>query len=219
MIKVLKGSISETDIKLSEVIRYAGGGDEKVAEKAKKCISHLLPEFNCKACYDEFFISADKEETDLGFLRVKSKDLAKNLDGCTKIVLFAATLGAQTDRYLQKASLMSAVDALMAQSAAAAAIEAWCDKICNHISKENPNLFLRPRFSPGYGDLSLNIQPAILSSLDCLRKIGLTSTKNLMLTPSKSVTAIVGISECDKRVKSGCAVCKNNGCIYKRSTK
>ncbi|UKI34970.1 MAG: hypothetical protein L6V93_11835 [Clostridiales bacterium] len=49
-------------------------------------------------------------------------------------MIFAATLGIETDRYLQKCSLISPASALIAQGTGAAAIEEWCDEICKNFS-------------------------------------------------------------------------------------
>ena len=70
-------------------------------------------------------------------------------------------------------------------------IEALCDVFCEDIEKEYGKT--RPRFSAGYGDLPLELQREIFSVLDCPKSIGLTLTDSLLMSPSKSVTAIVGI--------------------------
>jgi hypothetical protein len=56
-------------------------------------------------------------------------------------------------------------------------------------------LTITRRFSPGYGDLPLDIQPALLAVLDAERRIGLTCTQSLILLPRKSVTALIGLGE------------------------
>ena len=50
-----------------------------------------------------------------------------------------------------------------------------------------------PRFSAGYGDFSLEFQRNICDALDCQRKIGITLQESLIMLPTKSVTAIIGI--------------------------
>ena len=74
-----------------------------------------------------------------------------------------------------------------------AAIEAVCDKLCCEIAEQYSQYKLRPRFSPGYGDLSLYVQRDIVRILDTYRKIGLTLSDSLLMIPQKSVTAIVGL--------------------------
>jgi cobalamin-dependent methionine synthase I len=54
---------------------------------------------------------------------------------------------------------------------------------------------LRPRFSPGYGDLPLELQTNLFKVLDCQHFIGLTLNDSMLMSPSKSVTAIVGLRE------------------------
>ena len=71
-------------------------------------------------------------------------------------------------------------------------IEALCDKFNKDFEFEN-EVSLKPRFSPGFGDLSLMIQKDIFAVLDCPRKIGLSLNDSLLMSPTKSVTAFVGI--------------------------
>ena len=52
---------------------------------------------------------------------------------------------------------------------------------------------LRPRFSPGYGDLPLDFQKEFLKITDASRKLGISLNDSLLMSPSKSVTAIIGI--------------------------
>ena len=87
------------------------------------------------------------------------------------------------------------------------------------IAKElDAGLYLRPRFSPGYGDFSILHQKELLQMLEAPKKIGLTLTEGYMLTPTKSVTALLGMSkdakECDIK---GCEACTKEDCIYRRS--
>ena len=75
--------------------------------------------------------------------------------------------------------------------------------------------FLRPRFSPGYGDFELGVQSDIFRVLDCPRRIGLSLNKSLLMSPSKSVTAIIGISDRQAVCASGCNLCDKKDCAFK----
>ena len=75
---------------------------------------------------------------------------------------------------------------------ASSGIEVFCDLVNDEMKAGR---ILKPRYSPGYGDVSLSCQNDILSFLDAYRKIGLTLTETYLMTPIKSVTAIVGIEE------------------------
>ena len=82
---------------------------------------------------------------------------------------------------------------------------------------EEEHLYLRPRFSPGYGDFDICYQEPIVRMLNCAKTIGLTLTDSFMMTPTKSVTAVIGIStQKDRCPISGCEVCTKKDCEYRR---
>ena len=89
-----------------------------------------------------------------------------------------------------KYSKISPVKALIFQAIGAERIEKLCDVFCKDIAKERKT---KPRFSPGFGDLPLTIQKDIFAALDCGKNIGLSLTDSMLMSPTKSVTAIVGI--------------------------
>ena len=54
--------------------------------------------------------------------------------------------------------------------------------------------------------------------LDTAKKIGLTMTESYMLTPTKSVTAVIGISDTQEKCHiKGCEACGKKDCIYRRN--
>ena len=83
-------------------------------------------------------VAAGEETGDLvlGPLAVRSHDLARVLAGCRHAFLFCATLGAGVDALLRRYSQTSGADALMAQAAATAAIEGWCDACAEKLLAE-----------------------------------------------------------------------------------
>lgn len=128
---------------------------------------------------------------DLGATRVKSRDLEKTLDGCDHVIIFAATVGIGIDRLIAKYGRLQPSLALCIQALGAERIEALCDEFCADIKQQYINI--RPRFSAGYGDLPLEFQRDIFSLLDCHKNIGLTLNQSLLMSPTKSVTAMIGI--------------------------
>lgn len=176
-------------VKYREVFRYARAGEPDDAQNAilNTCLDELLPSLTCRVVWAEYPVIRDSEGLDLGFARVNSSDLARNLRDCGRIILFAATVGIAPDRLSMKYSRISPVKSLYLEAAADERIEALCDTFCGEFRNT------RPRFSPGYGDLALDLQKDIIAALDCPRKIGLTLNESLLMTPSKSVTAIMGI--------------------------
>ena len=80
-------------------------------------------------------------------------------------------------------------------------------------------LHARPRFSPGYGDFPLEVQRDFERILEMPKTIGVTLSDSLLMTPTKSITAVIGLSEIDTNCeKSGCEQCAMAGkCAYFRS--
>lgn len=223
-----------------EILRYAGCSevpDKEILAVLDECLEEIRDRLSYKVCYSEFLLkySCKNNESlsknndidmsiDLGFAEVHSKALAYNLRGCRSIILFAATIGIEIDRLIAKYSRISAVKALFFQAIGAERIESLCDAFCKEMraEAEMKGLFLRPRFSPGYGDLSLALQKDIFAVLDCPRKIGITLNESLLMSPSKSVTAIIGV--CDEKPECAdnenkCESCTKQDCTYRREEK
>lgn len=165
-------------------------------------------------------VAAGTEAGDLvlGPLEVRSRDLARVLRGCRHAFLFCATLGAGVDALLRRYSQTSGADALMAQAAATAAIEGWCDACAEKLLAE-PAVAgerLRMRFSPGYGDLPLAVQRPLLQILDSARRAGIVLTETCLMIPSKSVSAIIGVGpEPAAPCPTGCRACSKTDCEYR----
>lgn len=182
-----------------EILRYAGAktSTPELDELLQECLGEVEKKLVYKVCYSEFPVVHDDPFLNLGFLRTQSEDLGKNLAGCESIVLFAATVGIEIDRLIARYASVSATKALLFQAIGAERIESLCDLFCDEMKmeKEQVGLQTRPRFSAGYGDFSLEAQRDIFAALDCSRKIGLSLNHSLLMSPSKSVTAIIGVGK------------------------
>ena len=98
-------------------------------------------------------------------------------------------------------------------------MEEFCDKVQNEVAEQlqQQGKYIRPRFSPGYGDFSISHQKDFISLLDTPKKIGLSMTETYMLTPTKSVTAVIGISDIATNGSlNTCGNCNKIDCKYKR---
>lgn len=190
-------SFDEPEYDKGEILRYAGIKENNIEMEAliDASVSEIREKLIYKVCFGEFPIAFLDNYIDLGFAKTDSEKLKINLHGCTKIVVFAATLGIELDRMIARYSRISPSKALILQAIGAERIEALCNSFCSDLANEKAIVGerLRPRFSPGYGDLSLDIQKDIFRTLDCPRRIGLTLCDTMMMSPSKSVTAIVGV--------------------------
>ncbi len=181
----------------SEILRYAGVRGELPELEAllTSCLNEVADKLIYKVCYVEFPVSHEDGTLDLGFAKTVSKDLKKNLTRCSRVVLFAATVGIAIDRLIAKYSVLSPSKALMLQAIGTERIESLCNVFNIEITEREQKHGAKTvaRFSPGYGDLPLSLQKEIFQVLDCPRKIGLTLNESLLMSPTKSVTALIGI--------------------------
>lgn len=193
---ILSKTYNELPFCEKEILRYSGCREEskEISALFKWCTNEVKGKLTYKVCYCELPVKTDGSICDFDFFSVQSEKLAYNLQGCQRIILFAATVGVGLDRLITKYSRISPANAVMLQAIGSERIETLCDAFCDDISKEY-GVNLRPRFSPGYGDLPLQTQRDIFKVLDCERKIGLTLNGSLLMSPTKSVTAFVGIDE------------------------
>lgn len=177
-----------------EILRYAASSleDSLTAELLKECLNEALNKLSYSVCYLELPLEVKGDICRLGDMEVSSKDLAKRLKGSEGCILFAATVGVELDRLITKYGRLSPSKALLLQAIGAERIEALCDAFCEDIKKDFATK-PKPRFSPGYGDLPLSVQRDIFSLLECEKRIGLTLTDGMLMAPTKSVTAIIGI--------------------------
>ena len=183
----------------SEIYRYLGyktGMDlpKEIETSVEEILDNVLKQSVPKVCY-KYFETKVGEQVDFGFVNVESKELASNLEGCTETVIFGATIGIYTDRQIQKEQILSPVRALIYQAVGAAVVEAVCDDFNEWIrqKEKEKGRDICPRFSPGYGDVSLSIQKSIFQELSLAKLAGITLTDSLLMIPEKSVTAIIGI--------------------------
>lgn len=180
-----------------EVLRYMGAKDatDAVTALLRECMEEAKSCFTYRVCWRTFEVRTDDTAIDLGFAQCESAALRRNLVGCKEIVLFAATVGIGIDRLITRYSRLSPSRALVFQALGAERIEALCDAFNDQVKEEyqKQGNTLRPRFSPGYGDLPLSLQRDIFRVLDCPKQIGLTLNESCLMSPSKSVTALIGV--------------------------
>jgi hypothetical protein len=161
----------------------------------QECLEAAKGAAQCRAVWRRYPLKRDGEILDLGFTKTASKDLRRHLEGCDEILLFACTAGAETDRRIARAKMASPAKALLMHAIGAQQVEGACDKLCGQLAELFRDRKLTDRFSPGYGDLPLAMQKDVIAALDCERTIGITLTESLLMTPSKSVTAMIGLKE------------------------
>jgi len=213
---VLSKTYTEPPFCEKEFLRYAGcrEASHDISALLEECINEVKDKLTYKVCYRELPIKTDGKICDFEFFSVQSQKLAWNLKDCEKVILFAATVGVEIDRLIAKYGRLSPTKALLFQAIGAERIEALCDAICVDI-KEEYRMGLKPRFSPGYGDLPLMAQKDIFAVLDPERRIGLTLNSSLLMSPSKSVTAFVGLGRTEKPNSNKCSLCGKTDCSFR----
>lgn len=216
MIEIIKSAAAEITIDPKEVAVYLGyysanGIDEKTITES---ISEFKNNSDFRACCVKVPVRITENRVDLGFMETESKSLKINLEGCDEAFILAATTGINSQRLIERNAVVSPIKGIVSDCVGSAAIEAFCDKINLSLS-DNPD-FLRPRFSPGYGDLCIDCQKKIVEFLCTNKNIGLSLTESLMMVPKKSVTAIIGIGKEKNKCKgNGCMTCKSENCPYR----
>lgn len=150
---------------------------------------------------------------------VLSGELARNmLADCGRAALLICTLGAVFEALLRSEQARSMARAAMLDACGSAWVEAGCDEAQAEISARFPGLHPTDRFSPGYGDLPLSLQRDICGALDAPRRLGVQVTDSLLLNPSKTVTAVIGLSDRPQPARiRGCAYCDlRENCQYRK---
>lgn len=187
--------LREPHVRRAEMLRYARCGDgvgvEKEAEQAQRLVDDLIRPSAAAVVFD---IKRDGEKLFVADTELEGKSIKKLLAPCKKCVVMAITVGFEVDMKIAALGSSSPALSLLADAAASSAVEDACDACCESIENEL-GVKLTPRFSPGYGDLPMNIQPALLTLTNARRDLGLTVGAGCMLSPIKSVTAIAGIKE------------------------
>lgn len=201
-----------------EILRYAGTKEStpEITELIESCIEEAKDKLSYKVCYGHFPVSVKGNMADLSFMETESESLAKNLARCRSIILFGATMGIEIDRLISRYGRISPSRALVFQAIGAERIESLCDEFTRFIQKEYGTTV--PRFSPGYGDLSLEVQKDFFRILEPSKRIGLTLNESMLMTPTKSVTAIIGITDVScEEPNHNCKDCNKTDCMYRRA--
>ena len=194
----------EFEIDRNEVLRYLQTAkdleDENINRLLDESIAEIKKLINFRYLYQKFPIQHTAEGVKIKntTLTLKGRSIKKHLQNSEEIYLMAASLGAQVDKKISYYEKISVTKAVIFDACATTAIEEGCDQVEAEIKEKAiaaGNEDITFRYSPGYGDLGIDIQKEFLRILKAPKKIGLTASKYNMLLPTKSVTAIIGVIE------------------------
>ena len=215
--RVKKTKLTDAPINYGEIIRYAGAksADENLTMLIDDCVKEIKNSdaVDYSVCYTVLPVKIIDDTVDFSAFSLISKNLSKRLSGASSALVFACTLSVNYDRLIKKYSINNPSRALVLQAIGAERIESFIDLFVSEYEKQN-GIKLSARFSPGYGDLPLDAQKQIFALLNPQKNIGLTLNDSLIMSPSKSVTAIAGINGCTDQ--TGCKTCTNKTCEFRR---
>ncbi len=210
-----------TAIPEAEALRYLGAppdAPEVLKSQVREVCAMMERQITPRSLWRAFSCTVEGASVSFGGVVWESADLARHLKGCASLLLFAATLGQESERMARREQLRSMTRGAAVHAAGAAMIEQFCDECQEKLAAEYEpqGLYLRPRYSPGYGDLSLGCQRDVFRLLELPRHLGLRLNDDCMMTPGKSVTAVIGISMEQRKSFRRCLTCGRTSCPFRK---
>lgn len=209
------------EINKQEVIRYLGMNKSETINSIDRLIDEitnkLLAEVSPKCAYKKYDITVLDNTVEIDGIKIESVKLSNHLKGCKSAYLFVATLGLAADNCIRLYSTTNMSRCAVAQAVCTALIENYCNEQQARIAdiELKNGKFLRSRFSPGYGDFPLEHQKDILPRLEASKRVGITLTDSLLMVPTKSVSAIIGVTDSKDCNINRCKKCENLACEFR----
>lgn len=231
MVKSIKSLIN---IDENEVLRYLQYKNQELSEDIKNQIQESIQltkkTINPRYIYITYSIKKCENEEDKkivylkeGNIRFESNDIYNLLSECDECILMSATLGLEIEKEIRKLTYTDLTKGIIVDACATTAIEEVCDALQANIEKNllKEEKYITMRYSPGYGDLSIEKNIEIINILNSQKEIGLTVTESGIMIPRKSVVALIGISKKRiKKLKRSCENCSNkHDCKFKKEAK
>ena len=150
-------------------------------------------------------------------LALPGQTAARMLADCRQAAVLVCTLGAAFDLWMRREQQRDMTRAALLDALGSVYVEAACDAAEREILARFPGMYLTDRFSPGYGDLPLTVQPTLMA-LAGAERLGVTLTDSLLMNPQKSVTALIGIADKPQPARiRGCRFCAmKDHCQYRK---
>lgn len=199
-------------LNIDEALRYLGasGADDELRRRMADLAGEAERRFAPRYTYR---ISAVEHRSDGEWLSdvqqlLPGNSARKMLAECRHVAVLVCTLGLGFEQHMRAMQARDMSRAVLLDACGSALVEAGCDAAEKELASRFPDMYLTDRFSPGYGDLPLDLQPAICRLTDSQRRLGVYVTESCLMTPQKSVTAIIGIAGEPQRARiRGCAYC------------
>ena len=214
-------------IEKSELLRYLGykGQEygENIEQNIDRAIEICLEKITPRSVIKKYPLIKEPLSIKGANMTLQGKDIAKHLDDCNEVYILGATVGFEIEKTVNKLMNENPLLGVMVDSASICAIESYCDDLCEELQRQNTKQ-LTWRFSCGYGDFPLSQQKDFVRVLELQKRIGVfLNEDSFMMSPQKSVTAVVGIKENatydtqERKCVGKCGNCGNVGCQYRRA--
>ena len=207
---------------IDEAMRYLGVHSDPDGT-VRQQLETLGSELYARITPHHIWVTLPVDHTDglrIGSIPLPGKSAATMLADCDRCALLLCTLGANFDLWLRRIQARDMSQAVMMDALGSSYVEAICDAATEEIARRFPNKHLTDRFSPGYGDLPLSVQPALLEAVGAMR-LGVSLTRWQMMIPCKSVSALIGLADVPQMARiRGCAHCSmNQTCTLRKAGK
>ena len=215
--------VDSAHVNRAEALRYLGHAGQELSPDLEGRLDAAIQAIEAAAAPAFTFAvfpalqTDDAIELDGAAIALRGRDIRTHLAGAQMVAVCACTLGIASERALQRATAQSALDALLMDAAGSSLIEEVANVCEARIAAYGGEreLITNSRFSPGYGDLPLDVQPGIVRTLDAQKAIGVSVTESNLVIPRKSITAFIGLfdpahaaaKEGAARVKFSCTQC------------
>lgn len=195
-------------INKNEILKYLnyvkGDIPSEINREIDECIQ-ILKE-NAKVRY--FVEVYDIEDTAVKMLML-GDDIKELLKDSHKVILVALTIGVEIEKIIRRLSFNELSKSVILDATASAGVEAAISKVNAYLKEKFSPLYLTDRFSPGYGDMPLEINKLFLNIIKADKRVGIKSTSEGLMVPRKSVTALIGVSKFKQKYRHrGCENCR-----------
>ncbi|MEG0283271.1 MAG: vitamin B12 dependent-methionine synthase activation domain-containing protein [Erysipelotrichales bacterium] len=197
----------------NEILRYLGYEgelDNATKEMIDKGLEVVEKYASFKHIYRIYDLELRKNEIEFNNLVIPSRVLPNYFVNCKQILILGATLGLELDKQIKKLEITDMSLALVVNAVATEYMEKNLEKLCHDIEEDNK--YYTSRFSIGYHDVSITHQPDLIKMIDATKLIGINVLESYLMVPSKSVSAMIGISDQPiEKQRAKCANCLPNG--------
>lgn len=196
------------DINKNEILKYlnyvAGDIPKEIYSEIDECIEILKKNSKPRYFYEVYDIDSDEiKKLSVG------EDIKELLRDSHSVILAAFTIGVEIEKITRRLTYSNLSKSVILDATASAGVEAGISKLNNYLSDEFFPEYLTDRFSPGYGDMPLDINNLFLKIINAEKRLGIKATQEGIMVPRKSVTCLIGISKFKQKHRHrGCENCK-----------